>query len=243
MTPFVEECRREWKRLGVPDLLAEEMASELESDLAEAEADGVSAAEMTGESDPRRFAAAWAGERGLVSAPAPQQRRRRIWPWVVALVLLILLAAWLALQSVGSSHATGPARSSTPGPPTTVPRLVGQEICTAVRMAHKAGLAPRHTVYEGRCDARVVYQRPAAGRRVPRHTATTLLLSLPGRVPPLIGAHECSAQKIALRHGFHIRRLPATSRCNAVVVRQSPAAGQVARPGAAVTVRVREAKS
>jgi hypothetical protein len=43
MTAFVEECRREWKRLGVPDLLAEEMATELEADLAEAEADGVSA--------------------------------------------------------------------------------------------------------------------------------------------------------------------------------------------------------
>ena len=60
MTAFVEECRQEWKRLGVPDFLAEEMATELESDLAEAEADGVSAAEMLGESDPRRFAAKWA---------------------------------------------------------------------------------------------------------------------------------------------------------------------------------------
>jgi hypothetical protein len=57
MTAYVEECRQEWKRLGVPDLLAEEMAADLEADLAEAEADGVSATEMLGESDPRRFAA------------------------------------------------------------------------------------------------------------------------------------------------------------------------------------------
>jgi hypothetical protein len=28
MTAYVEECRQEWKRLGVPDLLAEEMATE-----------------------------------------------------------------------------------------------------------------------------------------------------------------------------------------------------------------------
>jgi hypothetical protein len=106
MTAYVEECRQEWKRLGVPDLLAEEMATELETDLAEAEADGVSAAEMLGESDPRRFAATWARERGLVSAPAPQPSRRRAWPWVVgACVLLVfLLLSWLALQTLGSGH-------------------------------------------------------------------------------------------------------------------------------------------
>ena len=69
MSAFVDECRSEWKRLGVPDLLAEEMATELEADLAEAEADGVSTVEMLGDSDPRRFAAAWASERGLVSEP------------------------------------------------------------------------------------------------------------------------------------------------------------------------------
>jgi hypothetical protein len=52
MSTFVEECRREWKRLGVPDLMADEMATDLEADLAEAQADGVSAAEILGESDP-----------------------------------------------------------------------------------------------------------------------------------------------------------------------------------------------
>ena len=74
MTAYVEECRQEWKRLGVPDLMAEEMATELETDLAEAEADGVSAAEMLGESDPRRFAATWASERGLVAEPRAERR-------------------------------------------------------------------------------------------------------------------------------------------------------------------------
>lgn len=83
MPAFIEECRYEWKRVGVPDSMADEMAAELEADLAEAQADGLSAAEMLGESDPRRFAATWAGERGLVSEPAPQQKRRRVWPWVV----------------------------------------------------------------------------------------------------------------------------------------------------------------
>ena len=44
MSEFVEQCRREWKRLGVADPLAEEMAADLASDLEEAEAEGVSAA-------------------------------------------------------------------------------------------------------------------------------------------------------------------------------------------------------
>ena len=38
MNEFVEECRREWNRLGVPDPVANEMAAELEADLEEAEA-------------------------------------------------------------------------------------------------------------------------------------------------------------------------------------------------------------
>ena len=33
MSDFVEQCRSEWKRLGVPDPLAEEMAADLASDL------------------------------------------------------------------------------------------------------------------------------------------------------------------------------------------------------------------
>jgi len=65
---FVEQCRREWKRLGVPDSVAEEMAAELAADLNEAEADGISARELLGNAatDPRSFAASWADERAVI---------------------------------------------------------------------------------------------------------------------------------------------------------------------------------
>ena len=71
MSDFVEQCRNEWKRLGVPDPLAEEMAADLASDLREAEAEGVSTEELLGSSafDPRSFAASWASERGIIPAP------------------------------------------------------------------------------------------------------------------------------------------------------------------------------
>ena len=171
MNAFVEECRREWKRLGVPDGLAEEMAAELESDLAEAEADGVSAAEMLGESDPRRFAANWARERGLVSEPTPQRRRRRVWPWIVAAVLFLVLSlSWLALQTVGSGHATsGPVRV-TPVGTVTVPNVVGMKACRAVHALARSGVDYWRNAGHGHgypCDEVVVAQSPV-GRVIRR---------------------------------------------------------------------------
>jgi hypothetical protein len=79
MSEFVEQCRAEWRRLGVADPLAEEMAADLASDLEEAEADGVPAAEYLGRSasDPRSFAASWARERGIVPAPPSREKGRR----------------------------------------------------------------------------------------------------------------------------------------------------------------------
>jgi hypothetical protein len=41
VSEFVDECRREWRRLGVPDPVANEMAADLTADLEEAEAEGV----------------------------------------------------------------------------------------------------------------------------------------------------------------------------------------------------------
>jgi hypothetical protein len=46
MNEFVEECRREWKRLGVADPIAMEMALDLTADIEEAEAEGGSAEDV-----------------------------------------------------------------------------------------------------------------------------------------------------------------------------------------------------
>jgi hypothetical protein len=167
MTAYVEECRREWERLGVPDLLAEEMATELESDLAEAQADGVSATEILGESDPRRFAANWASERGLVSEPAPPKRRRRIWPWILVALFVILFAASFALQIFGSSSGSSSSPVRVTPPRITVPDVIGMRACKGERIALAAGLIVRH-VPSRRCGARVVGQWPAPGRVVPQ---------------------------------------------------------------------------
>jgi hypothetical protein len=189
MNAFVEECRREWRRLGVPDGLAEEMATELESDLAEAETDGVSTAEMLGESDPRRFAATWARERGLVPEQPAQTSRRRRWAlWLVAglVVLFFVLAAvaWLGLQTLGTSHSSarhGTSSQVVPlsrAPHIVVPNLVGERKRAALASARAAGLAPEVRIASRQGPAgTVVEQQPAPGTRLRRGSTVRLVVA------------------------------------------------------------------
>jgi hypothetical protein len=121
MSDFVEQCRREWRRLGVPDPLAEEMATDLASDLREAEAEGVSAEELLGSSafDPPAFAATWAAERGIIPRPRSQPPRRRPLSLMaftaIAAIALIVAAALLltgepklTLRTSRAPHALSP---------------------------------------------------------------------------------------------------------------------------------------
>lgn len=94
MSDFVEECRREWRRLGVPGALAEEMAADLASDLGDAEAEGISAEEFLG-TEPRAFAAAWAAERGIVPSPSPPRRPRFLAAFTVLASIAVVVAAVL----------------------------------------------------------------------------------------------------------------------------------------------------
>ncbi len=69
MTDVVHACRKSWRRLGVPDAIAAEMATELEAELAEAAADGVTPESFVGV-DARSFAAQWAYSKGVVRSRA-----------------------------------------------------------------------------------------------------------------------------------------------------------------------------
>jgi beta-lactam-binding protein with PASTA domain len=104
-----------------------------------------------------------------------------------------------------------------------------------------------HTVYRSRCDARVVYQKPAAGTYVPLHAPTTIRLRLV-RTPRLVGLNVCDAKAVVARQGLHILKssppdetkisLPANSMCKNVVLSQRPAVGQVVRRPVTVVIRV-----
>jgi hypothetical protein len=124
MNEFVEECRREWRHLGVPDPIANEMAADLTADIEEAEAEGGSAEDVLGSSafDPRRFAASWAGARGVTALSAPDHLRRH-WP-VLAITLtvftaLITIAAVALLVGRSSAAVAFPVPRIMAGPGST----------------------------------------------------------------------------------------------------------------------------
>ena len=141
MTDFVEQCRGEWRRLGVPDALAEEMATDLACDLREAETEGVSAQELLGNSfsDPRSFAAAWATERGIIPqppSPAATRRRPLILVAFTALAATALLLAALLLVTgepkVGIvTSRTAPHLQSPPTGSVLPPGARGQALPTS----------------------------------------------------------------------------------------------------------------
>src|SRR5271163_281511 len=107
MSEFIEECRREWRRIGVPDPIANEMAADLTADIEEAEAEGGSAEDVLGTSlfDPRRFAAAWAGARGVTGPPAtvdpiaPLLREPHPWYRPAAVISLTVVGFFMTLAA------------------------------------------------------------------------------------------------------------------------------------------------
>ena len=110
MNEFVDECRREWKRLGVPDPVAAEMAADLAADLEEAMAEGASPEDVLGNaaSDARSFAAAWATERGLIRHQRASARawRARV-PLATAAVFAIVAIVGAALVIRASPSGAG----------------------------------------------------------------------------------------------------------------------------------------
>ena len=147
MSEFVEECRREWRRLRVPDPIANEMAADLTADLEEAEAEGGSPEDVLGNSafDPRRFAAAWAQARGVAGPPVLEAPRRWRTPVAIAVALLLGLVAMLAAVALlvgvrGHSFSVavrraavsaGPMQIFGPGPARSVrigPPFLGSQI-------------------------------------------------------------------------------------------------------------------
>lgn len=119
MTEFVEQCRREWKRLGVAESLAEEMAADLTADLEAAQAEGVSVEEYLGASasDPQSFAASWAAERGVIPASAEGDndgRRPRALVAFTFLAAVVLIAAALLLATGEPQVALTASRTAPP---------------------------------------------------------------------------------------------------------------------------------
>ena len=130
MSEFVEQCRREWRRLGVADPLAEEMAADLASDLEEAEAEGVSAADYLGASasDPRSFAASWASERGIIPAPSGREKVGRRPLALVAFTALAAIAVIVASLLLATGEPKVALKTFRATPPHLPPSPAGPSL-------------------------------------------------------------------------------------------------------------------
>lgn len=149
MERFVDECRKEWSRLGVPSAVANEMAADLEADLAEAQAEGASPEAVLGNGffDAKSFAASWATAKGVVS-PSNRLGETPRWPrWaMVASVALSLVVMLAGLGILGSRRQAAVARVSL-GPVFSTPfrgprgAFVGPNMPVPVISSHGAAFA------------------------------------------------------------------------------------------------------
>jgi hypothetical protein len=110
MSDFVDECRREWKRLRVPETVADDMAAELAADLDDAEAEGASVEAVLGTSaaDPRSFAAKWAAERGVIGRRSPSRRGFALVPAAIAVLALVAIAGAVLVIRDSSADSERP---------------------------------------------------------------------------------------------------------------------------------------
>jgi hypothetical protein len=119
MSEFLDACRREWRRLGVPDPVAAEMAAEVAVDLEQAEAEGVAPEEVLGSSifDPAGFAFNWATEKGVIPPAARPPRVGRRWVAVAALVsfaFVTAIGAGIAVLAFHGADIVAVARAASP---------------------------------------------------------------------------------------------------------------------------------
>ena len=173
MNDFVEQCRREWKRLGVPDSVAEEMATELTADLNEAEADGVSARELLGNAatDPRSFATSWADERAVIPLAGSTPRlpgRTLVLATIAALTIITAVGAGLVLLA---------------SPQASAPHSASNVLLPGTERAVIVAVAPRRPPPDGsgrvwiKSDGRVTVT-PIGSSGVEIHTVGSILLTV-----------------------------------------------------------------
>jgi hypothetical protein len=189
VTEFVDECRREWRRLGVPEPAANEMAADLAADLKEAEQDGVAAEEVLGSGafDPRAFAASWASERGLIPTRWHDgMRSHRLLLAVAGLVVLLaaagvtagFLVSWHSSQSVITDVGTArqPIRTVLE---VAIPDVIGLHQEEAISAAQTAGLQVQVTVRvrRGTRAGVVLSQSPTAGNTVGSGSTIVLVVA------------------------------------------------------------------
>jgi beta-lactam-binding protein with PASTA domain len=196
--------------------------------------------------------------RRLGGAPAPAVAETRgagpaavalprddLWTWVVGILLLAALAAflvWLTVLRDRHHHNAGPSAVVVTAK-STVPKLTGIRLESAEFQLRQEKLRSHVVRRTGKKPKGIVLdQAPKANKRVVQGSVVTLVVSkgLPGvKVPKLVGLAAADAvhqlQKLGL--SATLKQQPAQATPGSVV-QQTPAAGKRAKKGTPVTLVV-----
>jgi eukaryotic-like serine/threonine-protein kinase len=159
-------------------------------------------------------------------------RRKGLW-WILggAIVLVLLLVAYLLLHSSGKTDS--------------VPPVVGMSQAKASAAIVKAGLQPKIVPRASSTYPRgeVASTNPPFGNNVPAGSVVTLYVSTGPqlvKIPDVVGDQQAAAQNTLQNQNFNVDVEPdATStKAAGTVVKQTPTAGTAAAAGSKVTIFV-----
>jgi beta-lactam-binding protein with PASTA domain/predicted Ser/Thr protein kinase len=165
----------------------------------------------------------------------PPKRRRPIWPWLLALLLLVAagFAGWFAFDAIEERLESELV---------AVPSVVGLEEILAVRRLRNEDLRPdvRRERHEEVPRGKVISQDPEPGDRVPRDNQVVLRVSLGPPitdVPDVVGRTATDAVEIINDAGLdaNVQRVPSREP-EGTIVAQHPAAGETVRLGTSVRI-------
>jgi eukaryotic-like serine/threonine-protein kinase len=168
--------------------------------------------------------------------PGGQPRRRRIWPWVALVtVIVVLAAAIIAIKYIGGT-TTG----------VTVPSVQNLTVAKAESQIRKAGLTPGRVTHQASstvASGRVIRTIPAIGLTEPKGTTINIVASSGAKkvsVPNVLGLSLSAAEaKLAQYHlKWNVIQSHSSSYGPGQVFSETPAAGTSVAANSSVTISV-----
>jgi beta-lactam-binding protein with PASTA domain/tRNA A-37 threonylcarbamoyl transferase component Bud32 len=169
------------------------------------------------------------------------RRKRPIWPWIAAVVALIVIGAIVLAYSTLTSNGSG----------TGVPSVVSMKLSTAEAKLRSAGfkIGPTHAVTSSTNPANTVQKTvPASGTIEPKGTPVTIYYyAAPGAraIPPVAGETVAQATATLTKAGFHninpvTTAKPSLSVADNHVISTTPPVGKRVPPTTQITLVVSE---
>ena len=168
---------------------------------------------------------------------AAEPGKRSIWPWILIVGAVALVATLAILWLAGVLGGAG----------VEVPKVVGLSVTDATTKLDQAGFTVGDVTFEpadpGTAQGTVVTQTPKAGAEADKGSAVDLVVAgtETGVIPDLSGMDQATATSTLVAAGFTlagVEQVASADVAAGLVVSQSPPAGTLATPGAPVSITV-----